>query len=474
MNPIVEPKVYFIEDIMVMMSRGRLLMPDFQRKYVWRDDKITELFDSIYKGFPIGSVLLWEPQDGIALNSLQYLGNHKVSDSDDAFYIIDGQQRLTTFFMCLFDSEPHEDKRWNVYFDLKTERFVHLKSNKSDIKPHYLEIRKIRSTSLFMQECTRILRETNDDSLISRAQRLVDKIYKYRLAAIELKGGEIEQAIEIFTRLNTEGQRVSEWDYVRAISKKGKGKKLNFILDEVESILNREGYSSEIDKNINLKIIQTSFNFPLYDSAWKQVSEKVNNIDDEFLVKLSSSLEQTIEFSKNSLFLRNISDFPYSNQFYMLLGYFLNNKNADLERLEHEFYFAALNEIPKTNPSSLESLISYYKSGFDRSKLNHKLLQQYKNNSGIVIEKIFSAKSSKSKILFNILRRKEKGSDKFNYYYPPLSVNKEKEVKNRLGNKVFIDKYEYYSQSIDTLELEYISIYSDFMNEIYERHSKYE
>ncbi|MEZ9072197.1 DUF262 domain-containing protein [Vibrio splendidus] len=469
MNPIVEPRVYFIDDIMVMMSKGRLLMPDFQRKYVWSKEKITELFDSIYKGFPIGSVLLWSPEENIEINCLEYLGNQKIARSDDAFYIIDGQQRLTTFFMCLFSHEPNEDTKWNVYFDLKSEKFVHLKSNKSDIKPYYLEIRKIKSTSLFMQECLRIKSETNDDDLINRAQTLVDRIYKFRLAAIDLRGGEIEQAIEIFTRLNREGQKVSEWDYVRALSKKDKAKKLNFVLDEVEDILSREMFSSENDKSINLKIIQTSFNFPLYDSVWKQVSEKINDADEYTLSKIIDSLEKTIYFCKKNLFLRKISDFPYSNQFYMLLVHFINNDNIDLERLENEFYFAAINEIPKTNPSSVDSLISYYSSGFDRENLNSKLLQQYEKPIPTPIEERFSAKSAKSKILFNILRRKEitENCIECNFYYPPIDINKGKHIRNRLGNKLFVEKPHYYKLSLENLESKYQSLYMDFINKIF-------
>ncbi|EGQ8066698.1 DUF262 domain-containing protein, partial [Vibrio parahaemolyticus] len=346
MNPTVEPRIYFIDDIITLMSNGKIQVPDFQRGYVWSNEQIRELFDSLYKGFPIGSVLLWKPESGLELNTVKYINIETTVPSDETYYIIDGQQRLTTFFMCLFSRHSQPDDKWNIFFDLRTEKFIHLKNNTSELKPHYLELRKITNTINFMKESNRIYAETNDYELIERAQSLVDKITKYRLSATELRGGGVEQAIEIFTRLNREGMKVSEWDYVRALSKKSHSGKLNLILDNIESLLDEHSFGSDDDKNFTLKIIQTSFDFPIYDSVWKQLSEKISAISNDELNHISTSVQRAIEFSRVNLHIKNISNFPYMNQFYMIIGYFINNQNYDLRQLECEFYYAAINEIP--------------------------------------------------------------------------------------------------------------------------------
>jgi uncharacterized protein with ParB-like and HNH nuclease domain len=475
MNPIVEPRIYFIEDVLTMMAKGRLLMPDFQRGYVWGKEQICELFDSIYKGFPIGSVLLWDPEDNVELNASKFIGEHIVAASKDAFYIIDGQQRLTTFFMCLYESEASYDHKWNVYFDLKNEKFIHLKNKKSDAKSHYLELRKVRSTSTFLRELLRIQEEHDDDLLLVRAQNLLDRITKYRLAATELRGGGLEQAIDIFTRLNKEGMKVSEWDYVRALSKKSDSTQLNLLLDGVDKILTKDSFdsNSNSDNSVNLKLIQTAFGFPIYDSAWKQVSDKINNVNEldeiNFVLK---SLEMTVDFCRDRLCIYDVSHFPYGNQFYMIFGYFLKNRNnLNLNRLENEFYYAALREIPKTNPSSVENLIRYYKSSFDEDILSNKLLSQFHDESIAQLEERFSAKSAKSKILFNIIVRKNKLGNKFDfedYYYPPKDISKSKEFRDLLGNKKFNSDSTFEDRTIDSLEMMYKNIYLDFSDNIKE------
>lgn len=478
MNPIVEPRIYFIEDVLTMMAKGRLLMPDFQRKYVWGKEQICELFDSIYKGFPIGSVLLWAPEDNVALISSEYIGEHIVEASSDAFYIIDGQQRLTTFFMCLYESEASHDPKWNVYFDLKNEKFIHLNNKKTDVKPYYLELRKVRSTSTFLRESIRIQQENDDDLLLIRAQNLLDRITKYRLATTELRGGGLEQAIDIFTRLNKEGMKVSEWDYVRALSKKSDSTQLNLLLDGVEDILHKYNFSSSTDKSVNLKIIQTAFNFPIYDSGWKLVSDKINKVQkvDEIDLVLIA-LERTIIFSRDDLAIYNISHYPYANQVYMIFGYFLHNTHSsDLKRLQNEFYYTALREIPKTNPSSVENLIRYYKSSFDEKVLSNKLLSQYYDSQVAPLDRRFSAKSAKSKILFNIiikLKRCNGVIDINSCWYPPRDISRIKEHRELLGNKLFVSEFFFEDMNIEELECYYKKLYLDFSKEV-DFNSKYQ
>ncbi len=50
---------YFIEDLINDLKRGRIRIPSFQRGFVWDPDRVLYLMDSIYKGFPFGSILLW-------------------------------------------------------------------------------------------------------------------------------------------------------------------------------------------------------------------------------------------------------------------------------------------------------------------------------------------------------------------------------------------------------------------------------
>lgn len=148
--PSVKPDVSFINDIVESLASGTIRIPRFQRPYVWQPKNIVELWDSIFKGYPIGSILLWDG-GGQALSCSSSIGGLDVTrellDSDRSTYIVDGQQRLTTLFCCLSDDESIDEK-WAYYFDLNNDVFVH----KSAIKEEhgaYLNLKCIKKPPHF-------------------------------------------------------------------------------------------------------------------------------------------------------------------------------------------------------------------------------------------------------------------------------------------------------------------------------------
>jgi uncharacterized protein with ParB-like and HNH nuclease domain len=74
---------------------GAILLPQFQRDYVWKPAKLRNLLDSLLKGFPIGGFYLWRPAAGTLDAKPKTLGAQKFSPVFEG-YLIDGQQRLTS------------------------------------------------------------------------------------------------------------------------------------------------------------------------------------------------------------------------------------------------------------------------------------------------------------------------------------------------------------------------------------------
>ena len=53
-----------VADLLADVKNGRIGLPDLQRPFVWKDNKVRELLDSMLKGYPIGYIMLWEsPED---------------------------------------------------------------------------------------------------------------------------------------------------------------------------------------------------------------------------------------------------------------------------------------------------------------------------------------------------------------------------------------------------------------------------
>jgi hypothetical protein len=91
-----------VEELLQHAQRGRLRLPYFQTGLRWRREHVIELFDSVARGFPIGSLLLWErAAEAVSVN----FGALRIEapEHTNAWMIVDGQQRITTAVLCHFE-----------------------------------------------------------------------------------------------------------------------------------------------------------------------------------------------------------------------------------------------------------------------------------------------------------------------------------------------------------------------------------
>ncbi|MGA8573460.1 MAG: DUF262 domain-containing protein [Desulfobaccales bacterium] len=138
----------FINEIISQIMNGNIRIPSFQRGFVWDADRVAHLMDSIYKGFPFGSLLFWRTKT--ALNTEKKLGPYKLPDRDPDYpieYILDGQQRATSVFgvfqTSLSPDEGEDASFFDIYFDLTQEatvqdsNFIYVPQNEFDPEKHF-------------------------------------------------------------------------------------------------------------------------------------------------------------------------------------------------------------------------------------------------------------------------------------------------------------------------------------------------
>lgn len=106
---------------------GRVRIPAFQRGFVWDAERVAFFMDSVYKGYPFGSLLLWRTRQ--QLRNEKRLGPYRLPDIDPEYpidYVLDGQQRLTSLFGVFQTTiEPEEeDERFSIFFDRQADESV--------------------------------------------------------------------------------------------------------------------------------------------------------------------------------------------------------------------------------------------------------------------------------------------------------------------------------------------------------------
>src|SRR3954447_24588582 len=83
-----------VEELVGMIERGELRLPEMQRRYVWRATRVRDLLDSLYRGYPSGAILLWETDEDVPLQD--FAVTQERSPYANTRLLLDGQQRLTS------------------------------------------------------------------------------------------------------------------------------------------------------------------------------------------------------------------------------------------------------------------------------------------------------------------------------------------------------------------------------------------
>lgn len=83
-----------VEELVSMIERGRLRLPEMQRRYVWRSPRVRDLLDSLYRGYPSGAILLWETTEHVPLQDMAV--SQQANPYQSTQLLLDGQQRLTS------------------------------------------------------------------------------------------------------------------------------------------------------------------------------------------------------------------------------------------------------------------------------------------------------------------------------------------------------------------------------------------
>jgi hypothetical protein len=83
-----------VEELVSMIERGELRLPEMQRQYVWRSTRVRDLLDSLYRGYPSGAILLWETDE--AIPQQKFAVTQSTNPYQSTRLLLDGQQRLTS------------------------------------------------------------------------------------------------------------------------------------------------------------------------------------------------------------------------------------------------------------------------------------------------------------------------------------------------------------------------------------------
>ncbi|SHK99454.1 hypothetical protein SAMN05444414_103219 [Roseovarius marisflavi] len=202
-----------IKDIITDIDRGEIKVPKFQRPFVWQPQQALELIDSIARGYPVGSLLLWRTSE--KLKAERNIGQFKLPETDEMTptkYVLDGQQRLTVMYASL--GAALNGSGFNPFYDLRRQTFL-VGTTKTSAK-HLFPLRLTYKTTELLNFRTEIQSESDKEPLQARLDALISALTGYRVPVVELRDLTVEEVCPIFERINSSGTKLSTFDLIAA------------------------------------------------------------------------------------------------------------------------------------------------------------------------------------------------------------------------------------------------------------------
>ena len=212
---------YALGSLIDSIGNGQIGLPDIQRPFVWKNVKVRELFDSMYRGYPVGYLLFWEAGEA---------GARKIGTDNKQLVptrvIVDGQQRLTSLYAVIkgipITRENYSTEKIEIAFNPLDDRFevpdAAIRRNKAFI-PSISAIWD-PTTNLIQFAGTYIAALQNELSpeKVDRAQKAIGKLHSllhFPFTALELSPQvEPEQVADVFVRINSEGKKLNQADFI--------------------------------------------------------------------------------------------------------------------------------------------------------------------------------------------------------------------------------------------------------------------
>lgn len=247
-----------VEELVGMIERGELRLPEMQRQYVWQSTRVRDLLDSLYRGYPSGAILLWETDEQVPLQ--EFAVSQQANPYRSTRLLLDGQQRLTSLsavirgepvklqgknrpIEILFNlehpdtlvsvTEVHEDARDNddlsegqedasddeLLKRLNDRTFV-VATKKLEQLPNWIKVSEVFKSESDLSLLRSRVDFSNDDGkldrYIKRLTRLRDiRKYVYRMDILE-RSLSYDEVTEIFVRVNSLGAKLRSSDLALA------------------------------------------------------------------------------------------------------------------------------------------------------------------------------------------------------------------------------------------------------------------
>ncbi|MEM4330915.1 MAG: DUF262 domain-containing protein, partial [Candidatus Pacearchaeota archaeon] len=370
-----------VRELVDKVQRGELRLPEMQRRYVWPATRVRDLLDSLYRGYPSGTILVWETDEDIESRELAIKSN-KSPTTSQKLLLLDGQQRITSL-SAILSGEPvqvrNRKRPIEILFNLEhpegppteitevdeedvLEKFQEIEDEETAERDIQEEMKKrtfvvsnkalknnplwVSVSDIFKKTDSQILKSigisSEDERWDKYSERLqrVRKIadYSYVMQVLD-KNMSYEEVTEIFVRVNSLGIKLRSSDLALAqITSRWKGF-MNEIETFAEEFGDDEDYIIETGLPVRLMIV-----FATKQSRFKTVGKIGKEKLEESWELAKKGLRFAVNFLRSNAKIDNLS-YISSPSLLIPIAVYATNNNEKLSPEEEKkllrwFYLA--------------------------------------------------------------------------------------------------------------------------------------
>ena len=208
---------YSVSSILGYVENSQIAIPEIQRPFVWKGEEVRALIDSLYEGYPIGYLIVWQNSQ-VRVRNFGKGGTKKI--------LIDGQQRVTALMAALLGKEvldeQYQSHRIRIAFNPLAgkgeERFAVCDTKHEEDSRWIPDISVFFRRDFSFRQFEKEYKEANPDEDFTPLEESVDtlkEIVKHQVGVIELSFLlDIDVVSEIFIRINLQGKPLNQEDFV--------------------------------------------------------------------------------------------------------------------------------------------------------------------------------------------------------------------------------------------------------------------
>ena len=205
-------RTFPLAQLVSLIREGKVRIPHFQRGLRWGKPDAVALIDSVLRGFPIGSLLLWRrpaPAETIRLGNVEI----NAPEQSDALYVVDGQQRLTTF-LNVFAPRHGLEGEFALVYDLKTQPFKVRARTRNESDAHVIPLPvlfDLKELLTWARDHPQYLDQIN------KINAATQRLREFHVPAYEVRSQDDGVLREIYDRMNNAGKRLTRAEAFRGL-----------------------------------------------------------------------------------------------------------------------------------------------------------------------------------------------------------------------------------------------------------------